>query len=448
MSQAYDTVVIGAGPVGSVAAHAFGERGDDVLLIEANPAAAARFAGEWLHPPGVEMLDDFGLTPIEAADGCGPGLGFTVFPDDGGEPIKLPYVEGREGRSCHHRTLVEELREHASNHPNVEYRPFVRATEVEPGRVRLDEERGSVSKTVYGDLIVGADGKSSVAREPLGDAVEPEVVSYMGALTLEGFEMPFEGYGHVILGGPGPALLYRIGEDRVRMSLDVPIDVGELRRDPEALYDAFEPVLPPRIAAAMRDALDTQPLQWAAAHFQPHVRYGGNGIALVGDAVGAYHPMTAVGMTSGFQDVACLVESPDLETYRERRARGSYVPELLSSALYKVFEGREQGAQTIRRAVYETWRTDEKLCEQTMRLLSGAETRPTAFAGAFLKIALRGVVQTSAETARQHGLLALTRVLANYVPWARWPIAPLLPESVKQRMRRTATIDTPFALSN
>jgi flavin-dependent dehydrogenase len=51
----YDVAVIGAGPVGCVAALAFARRGRRVLLLEANPLASHRLAGEWLHPPAVEL---------------------------------------------------------------------------------------------------------------------------------------------------------------------------------------------------------------------------------------------------------------------------------------------------------------------------------------------------------------------------------------------------------
>jgi squalene monooxygenase len=57
----YDVSIIGAGPVGTVAAIAHAKRGARVLLAEAKPRAAARFAGEWLHPPGVSVLRELGL---------------------------------------------------------------------------------------------------------------------------------------------------------------------------------------------------------------------------------------------------------------------------------------------------------------------------------------------------------------------------------------------------
>ena len=61
-----------------------------MALLEANPRAATRLAGEWLHPLAVRMLRDAGIRldpPLRSTE----GQGFVVFPEDGSEPIVLPY---------------------------------------------------------------------------------------------------------------------------------------------------------------------------------------------------------------------------------------------------------------------------------------------------------------------------------------------------------------------
>jgi 2-polyprenyl-6-methoxyphenol hydroxylase-like FAD-dependent oxidoreductase len=441
----YDVAIIGAGPVGAVAAYAYAKRGRQVCLLEANPRAAARFAGEWLHPSGKQMLDELGMTPIDAAEQHVRGRGFVVFPDDGSEAIELPYVEGSEAITCHHEHFVTELRDQARAHPNVDYRPYVRASNVEPGSIECTQVRSRETERVEADLVVGADGRSSVARKALEEKDNQRVVSYMGALKLRDFQLPHEGFGHVILGGPGPALMYRITPDIVRVSLDVPLEGSDLRRDDEALFEAFRPVLPDWAKPAIRRAIDQEGVQWAATCFRPHVEYGHDGIALVGDAVGSYHPMTAMGMTSGFQDVAALVDSPDLDAYRNKRARASYVPELLSSALYNVFQGEEKGAAPLRKAVYRTWRADPDLCQRTMRLLSGSETRGWKFAATFFRIALRAGLQIGQTALDEHGAAGLGEATRTLAPWVSWPLAPLLPDQVKQRVRPHSSIESPFA---
>ena len=61
MQTRHDVAVIGAGPIGCAAAIAFAQRGATVLLLEANPRASERFAGEWIHPSGVQILEKLGL---------------------------------------------------------------------------------------------------------------------------------------------------------------------------------------------------------------------------------------------------------------------------------------------------------------------------------------------------------------------------------------------------
>ena len=95
-SRAFDAVVIGAGPVGCVAALAQARAGARVLLLEANPNAARRLAGEWLHPLGLSVLHELGLDPSENSR-FDSGRGFAIFPDDGSTPVVLPYANGARG---------------------------------------------------------------------------------------------------------------------------------------------------------------------------------------------------------------------------------------------------------------------------------------------------------------------------------------------------------------
>src|SRR5688572_937896 len=118
--RSYDVAVIGAGPVGCATALAFARRGAHVLLLEANPKAAGRLAGEWLHPPAVEALAELGVS-LEPERPYTTGRGFVVFPDDGSRPIVLPYENNWFGHSLHHERLVETLRSHLVEHPAIEY---------------------------------------------------------------------------------------------------------------------------------------------------------------------------------------------------------------------------------------------------------------------------------------------------------------------------------------
>ena len=86
MTRDHDVVVVGAGPAGIAAAAGFAERGASVLLLEAEPNAAKRLAGEWLHPLAASHLRRLGLLADLPAAQHAEGRGFAFFSDDGGAP--------------------------------------------------------------------------------------------------------------------------------------------------------------------------------------------------------------------------------------------------------------------------------------------------------------------------------------------------------------------------
>jgi len=164
--DSYDLAIVGAGPVGCVTALAFAKRGSRVLLLEANPQASRRLAGEWIHPPAVDVLRGLGIDLRPAAP-FHSGRGFVALPDDGTRPIVLPYEAGRYGYSFEHSALVETLREHADEHPLIDYVPYARATRLEEHRLTYQLESGG-AHTVKAELLVGAGGRMSVAHTALG----------------------------------------------------------------------------------------------------------------------------------------------------------------------------------------------------------------------------------------------------------------------------------------
>ena len=248
----YDVIVIGGGPVGCVTALAFARKGADVLLLEANPRASERLAGEWLHPPGVEILEALDVRP----DGGFPhtdGKGFIVFPDDGSEVVQLAYARGSQGLCCEHQMLVAWLRDRVGAHPRIEYVAFARATGIEDQWLRY-RERDGIERSVWSDLIVGAAGRQTVVHQALDLPPIGASCSRMAGLTLYDAQLPAEGFGHVVLGGPGPVLAYRIDPYRVRVCMDIPFSFGVDSDCAANLWDAFRPVLPESRGAGARPA--------------------------------------------------------------------------------------------------------------------------------------------------------------------------------------------------
>jgi 2-polyprenyl-6-methoxyphenol hydroxylase-like FAD-dependent oxidoreductase len=429
----FDVAVVGAGPIGAAAALAFARRGARVVVFEANPNASRRLAGEWLHPPGVQVLGRLGVDVATEAAGATPGRGFVVFPDDGSAPIVLPYPDGMTGVSLEHESLVSLVRGKAASHDLIDLRLGARVRAIAEGSLTVENADGrGGTRTFEVDRVVGADGRSSVVRRALDINDDATAMAYTAGVDLRGVELPFEGYGHVIVGGPGPVLMYRIDASRVRACFDVPlVVVGRLRRgDPEMLWETYKHILPEQVTRAFREALDAKRVQWAAAGFRPRAHYGRGKVALAGDAVGYFHPMTAAGMSLGLADAECVAESPDVASYRRHRDAKSWVPELLACALYLALTRRDPSGVAVRQAVYRMWRASEDERSRTMRILACSETRPEQFVGAF-----QAVLWDLVREDLLRGWRTMPGMLMHLGGWMRWPAASIVPRAVRRVYR-------------
>jgi squalene monooxygenase len=412
-----DIAVVGAGPVGCVTALALARQGCRVLLLEADPGASDRLSGEWLHPPAVDSL----RRALESSVPCPSvaGHGFVVHPEDGSEPIVLPYACGAMGASCEHSELVSSLRDSVAATTAVRFVPDARVTAIQGERVTFRGEDGREVTSLV-ERVVGADGRSSSVRRLAGIPNGRTVLSHMAAVVLPDVELPREGFGHVLLGGPGPVLLYRIGPDKLRACIDVPHPLPGPRSARRHLAAAYSCAFPDALVPALLCALRDQPIQWAANQFRTRRRkshYGLDGTTLVGDAVGHFHPLTAVGFALGFADAECLASSSGLDAYRRERLSRSRVPELLASLLYEAFTRSDEGSVALRRGMYQVWRTDPREREQTMRLLSSEELRTWPLCSSFLKVLGQAFGQVAGDAVLKRELRTSARGIGGLGWW-------------------------------
>jgi squalene monooxygenase len=434
--------VIGGGPVGSATAIAFARRGASVLVLEKDPRASRRFAGEWIHPAGVEVLDALRAGRLEGANPC-VGYGFVIFPSDGSPPIELPYPDG-VALSAPHESIVSALRDASLGVSGVELVSMAQVVSVDDHRVIAVKRPEGHSLEISADRIVGADGRSSLVRRQLGFDDNSSALSYMASVDLDDLVLPCEGFGHVVLGGPGPVLLYRVSERLVRGCFDVPVQYGSANRTPAFLWESFRYVLPEAMLCSFQRGLESRTLRWAATRFRPRTHFGRGPAALVGDAVGHVHPMTAIGLSMGFLDAQSVAANAGLEGYvKERRG---YVPELLSNALYHCFRRDDASARKMRDAMFQSLRSNPDKRRQTMKILSAQDQRTTSFGRVFVHVAAGAVQRTVAEAKRAGGLRSVPGALSAFGEWIQWPAAALVPRLVREtyRARSTATHPIPF----
>jgi len=417
-----DVAIIGAGPAGATAAIAFAKRGARVALIEGFPGASARFAGEWIHPPGVRTLKALGVDLASLAQ-CS-GRGFAIFGDDAADPVCLPFDEG-EAIARVHEELVAHLRDHATGLANLTYLPNHVFAGLQDNRVELEDRARSRRVSVQAERIIGADGRASKVRAAIGGPAASQQLSYLAGLELHDARLPFEGLGHVFLGGPGPALLYRIDERRIRACLDFPGTSSSAERKPSAVYAAFRDALPPQLEAALREAVKA-PLSWASTGVRSRTFYGQRNVWLVGDAVGHVHPLSGVGMTLGIMDAYAAANCDTLAAYR--KDRDVHVAERLANVLYLAFARKDASATRVRHGLLHMLRTSPRERSRTMRLLTSDDRAGVSFADSFLRataqVVLDGVGQSAA---RRQSWSAWARHLRQDASWLEWPLRACVP---------------------
>ena len=386
----YDVAIVGAGPVGSFCALAHARKGARVALLEANPKASRRMAGEWLHPPAVQMLRDVGIG-LDAMPGSTACKGFVVLPEDGSEPIVLPYPDGSHGVACEHAALVSRLREAARNEPGIDFIRDARVRAVEDERLVFS--RNGADKSMIAARIVGADGRSSIVRRSLGLSTSATSSSRMVGITVSGASWPLKDYGRVLCGGPGPILAYALGEHCGRILVDVPSNCRTSGDLVGFLLVSYSGLLPETLRPAFVEALRARKFQVAANGLRPRITYGNPHRVLIGDAAGFYHPMTAVGMTLGFGDALELAEGADFRDFTSKRFLATRAPELLAMGLYEVFVDHRIEAAVLRQAIYRRWRESSAVRDRTVGLLSCHKTSTARLGFEFAVTVARGVAR-------------------------------------------------------
>ncbi len=416
-ARRYDVAIVGAGPVGSLCALAQARRGASVALLEANPNASKRLAGEWLHPPALRTLRDFGIE-LDTQPRSAAGNGFAVFPEDRSEPIVLPYPDGSHGLVCEHEVLVSRLREAVEDEPGVDFVLHARVRAVEDNRVTFT--RNGADESLEAALIVGADGRTSVVRRSLGLWTSPRNCSRMMGIALHGVTLPLEGYGHVICGGPGPILIYRLGDDAVRVIVDVPSEYSP--QDLVAVMsDSYAGWMPETLRPAFFEALRERRFLAAANALRPRATYGSPRRVLIGDAAGHYHPLTAVGMTLGFGDALALAEGGGFRDFTKRRLRATRAPELLAMGLYEIFADHRVESVALRHAVYRRWRESPAVRDRTVGLLACEDTSITTLGlacGAMAARAIVGEIPRSCDQSAWRRTREIIRALVLRIGWA------------------------------
>jgi 2-polyprenyl-6-methoxyphenol hydroxylase-like FAD-dependent oxidoreductase len=315
-------LVVGAGPVGLMAAVELARRGADVMVVERrdSPAPWAKAVG--MQPRTLEILDAVGVAR-SALDAAVTMRGQIVYVN--GEqvgkldlvlPGEVPYGFVALPQYETERVLAEHLRTLGQ---------FVyRGTEF----VSFSQDDSGVTATVLVDgreqvvragYLVGCDGAHSLVRKGLGLSFEGDAFpeEYMLADVEVDWSMPV-GYGirstHQTAGVTDDALVCipLPGRGRYRMSALVPPDLATPAGGPGEVAHGLEGGRAPELhhIQAVLDRLGPEPttagtMRWSSVFRISHRlvdRYSEGRVFVAGDAAHIHPPTGAQGMNTGIQD--------------------------------------------------------------------------------------------------------------------------------------------------
>ncbi len=384
-----EVIVVGGGFTGTAFAAAMAAKGARVQVFEGSPSTITAFRGELIHPRGVRALDSLGLKePLFAAGGV-PVSGFAVTPGADRPAVLLPYGEDRgPGLGIDHPAMVLAMRRAVSERQNVSITVGERIVDFAREGERIVGVKKADGTVVKADLVVVADGRASKLRPLLGLDPRIRLLSYTIAVGVKGNLLPHAAYGHVFLGGPGPILAYPYGDGLARFCIDLPVGLAKGNDAIVAvLKKDYAPFVPSPLREALVQVLETEAFEACATHSISTYACAAPGVALIGDAAGCGHPLTASGMTNAMNDVLALAElvatqgptDRALEQYQRRRYDFIRMRELFTDALYEVFRGHDQGSKSLQAGIFRYWAGSERSRTASMDILSGEELRTSRF---------------------------------------------------------------------
>jgi 2-polyprenyl-6-methoxyphenol hydroxylase-like FAD-dependent oxidoreductase len=361
-------LIVGAGPVGLVAALRLAEAEIPVIVVEAAAAIQEDLRASTWHPPTLDMLDRHGLagplitqgliTPTwqvrlhNTAERAEFDLG--VLKDDTRHPYRLQCEQHRLGR-----LIVERLK--SDPHVDLQFSTRLADLTQHDEGVRAIVEDGTGVRALDAAWLIAADGARSAVRERLGIALEGETYpeSTILATTHFAFHDHLAGLSNVnyVWADWGTFSLLRL-PDLWRVSL-YPEDGETIEQAlaPEAIERKLQRIVP---KVGRYDVLEVRPYR---IHRRIVASYRQGRVVLAGDAAHLNSPSGGMGMNGGIHDAFNLTDKlievlrgragDDLIDLYARQRRPVALEEILKQADRNRARMQERDPQRRRQALAE-----------------------------------------------------------------------------------------------
>ncbi len=398
----YDGIVAGAGVAGCSAAGALAAQGLRILLCEASAPSEKRLAGELLHPPAVAKLRGLGL--LEGIESRGMAVdGFVIVGKNRKDDVRLAYSEipgcPTKGFAIEHAHLVTGLRENVGNQRGVQMMSSTRVSDAwrEGPNLRVTLGRGGKEQTQHAPLLVSAEGRGARLRRSAGIEVARGTERFMVGWRVEGGRLPHPGFGHIFIGGPRTALAYEIERGVVRVMFET---------DGGLPGDAYLQALPSSFRADVERAMAASAPTRAKFFRMSPSRVVSGRLAIVGDAGGCAHPITASGMSFCVNDSICLAAAvgeqrrqgvedwveEGLARYAQTRAEGMRVRMALAKIIARALGDSQADSSALSAALINYWNRSRRGRAASLALLAVHETRMLAIVREFASVGVHSLL--------------------------------------------------------
>jgi 3-(3-hydroxy-phenyl)propionate hydroxylase len=315
MSVDTAVVVVGAGPVGLVAALGFAAHGVDCVVFEAGPRELRpEWRGSTLHPPTLEILDRIGLADRAVQGGVRvDALQYRDLVLDHVVTINLTVLEGRTTYpfrlQYEQYKLLRQLRDAAGTSAHVAIHYEHEVVGVEPGddataaRVTVERPDGTRHR-VSARWVVAADGSHSTIRRALGVTMTGDThpMSSLVVASDLAFDEAVPGLGPVSYwSGPGGRLSLIRTPDTWRVALTISrLVVGD-----DVVHPDFLGAM--ALLVGVRDWTDLRQHQTYRSHQRVADTFQVGRVVLAGDAAHLTATTGGMGLNAGVHDAHELV---------------------------------------------------------------------------------------------------------------------------------------------